>query len=105
MNISGNNSVIQNFYHQGDGCHLIIKMLGKPIKDTPYTYENSTVSMRIESTWPVVISITIRKVFMAFIFKVITKRISKLISRFDVPKIPPHMINQLGVEKEATSTN
>ena len=39
---------------------------------------------------------------MAFISKVI-KKISKIISRFDVPKIPPHMINQLGVEKEATS--
>ena len=41
---------------------------------------------------------------MAFISKVIKKRISNLISRFDVPKIPPHMINQLEVEKEATST-
>ena len=48
---------------------------------------------------------TIRKVFMAFISKVIKKRISNLISRFDVPKIPPHMINQLGVEKEASSTH
>ena len=53
----------------------------------------------------VVITPTIREVFMAFISKVIKKRISNLISRFDVPKIPPHMINQLGVEKEATSTN
>tara|TARA_Y100001968_G_scaffold309884_1_gene330200 strand:+ start:68 stop:196 length:129 start_codon:yes stop_codon:yes gene_type:complete len=42
---------------------------------------------------------------MAFIFNVIKKRISNLINRFDVPKIPPHMIIQLGVEKEATSTN
>ena len=42
---------------------------------------------------------------MAFISKTIKKRISTLITRFDVPKIPPHMINQLGVEKEATSTN
>ena len=42
---------------------------------------------------------------MAFISKVIKKRITYLITRFDVPKIPPHMINQLGVEKEATSTN
>ena len=42
---------------------------------------------------------------MAFISKVIKKRISNLIIRFDVPKIPPHMINQLGVEKETTSTN
>ena len=42
---------------------------------------------------------------MTSIPKLIKKRISNLISRFDVPKIPPHMINQLGVEKEATSTN
>ena len=42
---------------------------------------------------------------MAFIPKVIKKRITNLISRFDVPKVPPHLINQLGVEKEATSTN
>ena len=61
--------------------------------------------MRIESTWRVVITTTTRKFFMAFISKVIKKRISKIISRFDVPKIPPHMINQLGIEKEATSTN
>ena len=84
---------------------MFIKMLEKPIKDPPYTSDNSTVSMRIESTWRVVITTTTRKVFMAFISKVIKKRISKLISRFDVPKIPPHMINQLGIEKEATSTN
>ena len=80
-------------------------MLKKSIKDTPYTYDNSTVSMRIESTWRVVITTTTRKVFMAFISKVIKKRISRIISRFDVPKIPPHMINQLGIEKETTSTN
>ena len=42
---------------------------------------------------------------MAFISKVIKTRISSFISRFDVPKIPPHMINQLGVEKEASTTN
>ena len=42
---------------------------------------------------------------MTFISKVIKQKISKLISRFDVPKIPPHMINQLGVEKEALTTN
>ena len=42
---------------------------------------------------------------MSFIPKVIKKRIFSLIRRFDVPKIPPHMIIQLGVEKEATSTN
>ena len=42
---------------------------------------------------------------MNFIFKVIKKRISTLILRFDALKILPHMINQLGVEKEAKSTN
>ncbi len=42
---------------------------------------------------------------MALISKLIKKRISKLISRFDTPMIPPHIMNQLGVEKEATSTN
>ena len=71
----------------------------------PYAYDNSKVSLRIESTWPVVITTTTRKVFMAFISKVIKKRITNLISRFDVPKIPPHMISKLGLEKEASSTN
>ena len=80
-------------------------MLEKPIKDPPYTYDNSTVSMRIESTWRVVKTTTTRKNFMAFISKVIKKRISRIISRFDVPNLPPHIINQLGIEKEATSTN
>jgi len=43
---------------------------------------------------------------MAFIFEEIKKRISNLISKFDVSKIPAHMmIDQLGVEKEASSTN
>ena len=42
---------------------------------------------------------------MAFISKVIKKRITYLITRFDVPKLSPHLIDQLGVEKEATSTN
>ncbi len=42
---------------------------------------------------------------MVFISKVFKKRFLNLIRRFDVPKIPPHMINQLGAEKEATSTN
>ena len=42
---------------------------------------------------------------MDFISKVIKNRISKLTTRFDVPTIPPDMINHLGVEKEATSTN
>ena len=42
---------------------------------------------------------------MDFFSKVLKKRFSNFLRRFDVPKIPPHMINQLGVEKEATSTN
>ena len=42
---------------------------------------------------------------MAFISKVIKKRISNLTRRFDFPKIPPNIIYQLGVEKEATSTH
>ena len=42
---------------------------------------------------------------MALISKLIKRKITNLISRFDVPKIPPHMVNQLGAEKEATSTN
>ena len=58
-----------------------------------------------KNTWPFVITTTIRKFFMAFISKVIKKRTPIFISRFDVPKIPPHMINQLGVEKEAMSTH
>ena len=42
---------------------------------------------------------------MNFYSELIRKKLFKLISTFHVPKIPPHMINQLGVEKEATSTN
>ena len=38
-------------------------------------------------------------------FELIRKKIFKLIPRFDISKIPPHMINQLGAEKEATYTN
>ena len=44
---------------------------------------------------------------MTFISVFINKRISRLISRFDVPKIPPHMfeqiIDQVGVESEETA--
>ena len=44
---------------------------------------------------------------MTFISGFIKKRISHLISRFDVPKIPPHMVDQIidqvGVEREATT--
>ena len=42
---------------------------------------------------------------MNFNYELIRKNLFKLISRFDIPKIPSHMINQLGAEKEATSTN
>ena len=72
---------------------------------SPKFFYNSTESMNVESTLLVAATTTPWDVFMAFIPKLLKKRISTLISRFDVPKIPPHMINQLGVEKEATSTN
>ena len=42
---------------------------------------------------------------MAFIPRVIKEKIRNLICRYDVPKIPPHMIYQFGIEKEANSTN
>ena len=42
---------------------------------------------------------------MAFISREIKNKISNLVRRFDVPKISPHMINQLRVEKESTSRN
>ena len=47
---------------------------------------------------------------MAFISRLINKRIATLISRFDVPKVPSHMlekiiIDNIQVEKEATTTN
>ena len=54
---------------------------------------------------PIVKTNTSLKGFMDFSYTVIKKKIRQLICRFDVPKIPPHMINQLGIEKEATSTN
>tara|TARA_B100001250_G_scaffold413859_1_gene449519 strand:- start:1483 stop:1746 length:264 start_codon:yes stop_codon:yes gene_type:complete len=69
-----------------------------------YSYDNSTVSLRIASYLPVIITTTTRKVFMAFISKVIKERITNLINRYGVSKIPAHIINQLGVEKETTST-
>ena len=80
-------------------------MLDKQLKYPQYTYDNSTVNMRIESTWSVFKTTTTRKDLWLLFARIIKKRISKIISRFDVPKIPPHMINQLGIEKEATSTN
>ena len=93
-------------YLKVDRCHSLIKMLKKSINGTPYIYDNSTLSSSIEilGLWVSSQKPRLEKFFMAFISKVIKKRISKLICRFDVPKIPPHMINQLGVEKEATST-
>ena len=47
---------------------------------------------------------------MAFISRFINKRIAILISRFDVPKVPPHMVEKIiieniQVEREATTTN
>ncbi len=42
---------------------------------------------------------------MNFNSELIRKKLFKLIPKFDIPTIPPHMINQLGAEKEATSTN
>ena len=50
------------------------------------------------------------KSFMAFISSLINKRIANLISRFDVPKVPPHMVEKIiieniQIEREATTTN
>ena len=42
---------------------------------------------------------------MYLISKFLKKKFSKLTSRFEIPKIPHQMVNQLGVEREATSTN
>tara|TARA_B100000965_G_C19317092_1_gene637100 strand:- start:413 stop:565 length:153 start_codon:yes stop_codon:yes gene_type:complete len=49
-------------------------------------------------------------IFMAFISRLINKRIANLISRFDVPKVPPHLlekiiIDNIEVEREATTTH
>ena len=35
---------------------------------------------------------------MAFIYRLINKRITNLMSRFDVPKVPPHMIDKITVD-------
>ncbi len=44
---------------------------------------------------------------MSFISHLINQRISRLISRFDVPDISPHMVDKIvdhiGVEREATT--
>ena len=61
--------------------------------------------MRTIRTIPFLITTTTRKLFMVLTSKVIQKKISAIISRFNFPKIPPNMINQLGVEKEALTTN
>ena len=47
---------------------------------------------------------------MAFIYRLINKRITNLISRFDVPKVPPHMvekiiIDNIQVKREAPTSN
>ncbi len=47
---------------------------------------------------------------MAFISRLINKRIANLISRFDVPKVSPHMvekiiIDNIQVKTEETTTN
>ena len=35
---------------------------------------------------------------MAFISRLINDRINNLISRFDVPKVPPHMVEKILIE-------
>ena len=50
------------------------------------------------------------KSFMTFISRLIKNKIANLISRFDVPKVPPHMvekiiIDNIQVEREAATTN
>ena len=47
---------------------------------------------------------------MAFISRLINKRIASLISRFEVSKVPPHMVEKIIIdnfrgEKEAKTTN
>ena len=47
---------------------------------------------------------------MAFISRLLNKRITNLINRFDVQKIPPHMIKKIfvdtiQVEREDTTNN
>ena len=68
------------------------------------------VILRIVSPWPVVITKTISKRFMAFISRLLNNRITNLINRFDVPKLPPHMVEKIiieniQIEREATTTN
>ena len=68
------------------------------------------VILRIVSAWPVVITKTSKKRFMAFISRLLNNRIANLINRFDVPKIPPHMIEKIivdniQIEREETTNN
>ena len=47
---------------------------------------------------------------MAFISRLINKRIANLISRFDVPKVSPHMVEKIIIDNirgnnEAKTTN
>ncbi len=47
---------------------------------------------------------------MTFISHLINKRIANLISRFDVPKVSPHMVekiivDKIQIDKERTTTN
>ena len=47
---------------------------------------------------------------MAFIYRLINKRITNLISRFDVPKVPPHMVEKIFIDniqakRKAPKTN
>ncbi len=47
---------------------------------------------------------------MDFISRLINKKIANLISRYDVPKVPPHMvekiiIDNIQVEREATTAS
>ena len=47
---------------------------------------------------------------MTFISHLINKRIANLINRFDVPKVPPHMVekifvDEIQIDKQPTTTN
>ena len=37
---------------------------------------------------------------MAFISRLINKRITNLISRFDVPKVPPHLAEKIVIDND-----
>ena len=42
---------------------------------------------------------------MAFISRLINDRINNLISRFDVQKVPPHMVEKILAKREASTTH